>query len=69
MMRSRSGNKLSRRFVEMRSELSERLDRTEAILRETCVGLRDSKDRLNKIEAKLVQYLTAAALPQTGITC
>lgn len=42
-------------IIEMRREFSKRLDRTEANIRETHAGLRDAKDRLDKIEAKLVQ--------------
>jgi hypothetical protein len=40
-------------IIEMRREFSKRLVRTEAIIRETCAALRDAKDRLDKIEAKL----------------
>ena len=40
-------------IVETRRELSTRLDRIEAIARETRAGLRDLKDRLVKIETRL----------------
>jgi hypothetical protein len=39
-------------IVETRRELSERLDRIEAIALETRSGLRDAKDRLDRIEPK-----------------
>lgn len=40
-------------IVEMRRELSKRLDRIEAIAHETRADLRDAEDRLDKIEPKL----------------
>ena len=40
-------------IVETRRELSERLDRIEAILLETRSGLRAAEDRLDKIEWEL----------------
>jgi hypothetical protein len=41
--------------VETRRELSERLDRIEAIALETRSGLRDAKDRLDEIESEFAQ--------------
>ena len=40
-------------ILEIRRELCKRLDGAEAILRETCAGLRDVEDRLDKIEGPL----------------
>jgi hypothetical protein len=40
-------------IVETRRELSNRLDRIEAIANETRAGLRDAQDRLDKIEWEL----------------
>ena len=40
-------------ILKTRRELSARLDRIEAIVLETRSGLRDAKDRLDKIETKL----------------
>lgn len=42
-------------IVKTRRELSERLDQIETIALETRSGLRDAKDRLDKIESKLAQ--------------
>jgi hypothetical protein len=44
-----------KKIRETRRELSKRLDRIEAILRETRAGLRDAEDRLDKIELKLAK--------------
>jgi hypothetical protein len=40
-------------IVETRRELCKRLDRTAAIIGETRAGLRDARERLDKIETKL----------------
>lgn len=42
-------------IVETRRELSKRLDRIEAIAHETRADLRDTEDRLDKIETKPTQ--------------
>jgi len=39
-------------IVETRRELSKRLDRIEAVMRENRADLRDAEDRLDKIESK-----------------
>ena len=44
-------------IVETRRELSKRLERIEAILHETRVGLRAAEDRLDKIERKPLNNL------------
>jgi hypothetical protein len=42
-------------IVETRRELSTRLDRIEAVMRENCTNLRDVEDRLNRIESQSVR--------------